>query len=253
MRVEKVNDNTLRVSMTREDLNKRGLKILDLLGNRERVQEFFLSILHEVDKEHSFASDAPVTFQVMPNDGGIDLLITKMKGDSGGMSEEVRRFFDPSDGQDDDDDAYGEEYEAGGDEPRPYFDLDPNDDANTEMDPVVMKDLNLDANDGDDDYWNYQDHHCVRFADFDELLALADGLKVSDLASSVYYFKGQFYLKLAFMDENYEEIKPADAWAIANEFGYRVEDDEMDKAQKLGQCIFQQDALGALRRQHAGK
>ena len=45
MRVEKVNDNTLRVSMTREDLNKRGLKILDLLGNRERVQEFFLSIL----------------------------------------------------------------------------------------------------------------------------------------------------------------------------------------------------------------
>lgn len=44
MRVEKVNDNTLRVSMTREDLNKRGLKILDLLGNRERVQEFFLSI-----------------------------------------------------------------------------------------------------------------------------------------------------------------------------------------------------------------
>ena len=75
MRVEKVNDNTLRVSMTREDLNKRGLKILDLLGNRERVQEFFLSILHEVDKEHSFASDAPVTFQVMPNDGGIDLLI----------------------------------------------------------------------------------------------------------------------------------------------------------------------------------
>ncbi|WP_201331204.1 adaptor protein MecA, partial [Lactobacillus nasalidis] len=94
MRVEKVNENTLRVSMTREDLSQRGLKILDLLGNRERVLEFFLSILHEVDEDNDFASDAPVTFQVMPNDGGIDLLITKMNKDND-MPEEMRRFFEP--------------------------------------------------------------------------------------------------------------------------------------------------------------
>ncbi len=95
MRVEKVNENTLRVSMTRDDLNQRGLKILDLLGNRDRVQEFFLSILHEVDVDNSFASDAPVTFQVMPNDHGIDLLITKMNKNMD-MPEEMRRFFDPA-------------------------------------------------------------------------------------------------------------------------------------------------------------
>ncbi len=52
-----------------------------------------------------------------------------------------------------------------------------------------------------DDYWDFQESHSVAFDDIDDLLALADSLWVSDLASSVYYYQGKFYLKLAFMDE----------------------------------------------------
>ena len=247
MRVEKVNENTLRVSMTREDLNQRGLKILDLLGNRERVQEFFLSVLREVDEDNDFASDAPVTFQVMPNDGGIDLLITKMNNNSD-LPEEMRRFFDPeANGVGDD---MAEAVEEGD---WAFSDLDPADDANTEMDPVIMRDLGNTDDEDYEDYWSYQETHVLAFDDIDDLLALADSLKVSDLASSVYYYKQKFYLKLAFMDENYGEIKPADAWAIANEFGRQVSADEFQQAQEHGQCLFQQDALGALRRQFASK
>lgn len=246
MRVEKVNENTLRVSMTRDDLNQRGLKILDLLGNRDRVQEFFLSILHEVDVDNSFASDAPVTFQVMPNDRGIDLLITKMNKNMD-MPEEMRRFFDPAAN------GVGGDVEEEEDEPRAFADLDPADDANTDIDPVIMHDLGHGDTSDYDDYWDFQESHSVAFDDIDDLLALADSLWVSDLASSVYYYQGKFYLKLAFMDENYAEMKPADAWAIANEFGSQVTGDDMDKAQRHGRCLFQQDALGALRRQLANK
>ena len=241
MRVEKENKNTLRVSMTREDLNQRGLK------NRERVQEFFLSVLREVDEDNDFASDAPVTFQVMPNDSGIDLLITKMNAGSD-LPEEMRRFFDPEANGVGDDMA-----EAVEEDDWAFSDLNPADDANTEMDPVIMQDLGNTDDEDYEDYWSYQETHVLVFDDIDDLLALADSLKVSDLASSVYYYKQQFYLKLAFMDENYAEIKPADAWAIANEFGRQVSADEFQQAQAHGQCLFQQDALGALRRQFASK
>ncbi|WP_201331607.1 adaptor protein MecA, partial [Lactobacillus nasalidis] len=180
---------------------------------------------------------------------GIDLLITKMNKDND-MPEEMRRFFEPE--------ANGvggeaDEDEAAADEPRAFYDLDPADDANTELDPVVMQDLGNTDDQGYDDYWSYQETHALAFDDIDDLLALADSLLVSDLASSVYYYKHKFYLKLAFMDENYAEIKPADAWAIANEFGYQVPEREMLQAQEHGQCLFQQDALGALRRQFVSK
>lgn len=92
-----------------------------------------------------------------------------------------------------------------------------------------MQDLGNTDDEDYEDYWSYQETHVLVFDDIDNLLALADSLKVSDLASSVYYYKQQFYLKLAFMDENYAEIKPADAWAIANEFGRQVSADEFSR------------------------
>lgn len=223
------------------------MKIFDLLGNRERVQEFFLSVLHEVDEDNDFASDAPVTFHVMPNDGGIYLLITNLNAGSD-LPEEMRRFFDPEANGVGDDMA-----EAVEEDDWAFSDLNPADDSNTEMDPVIMQDLGNTDDEDYEDYWSYQETHVLVFDDIDNLLALADSLKVSDLASSVYYYKQQFYLKLAFMDENYAEIKPADAWAIANEFGRQVSADEFQQAQAHGQCLFQQDALGALRRQFASK
>lgn len=239
MRVEKINANTLRVSMTREDLANRGLRILDLLGNKNRVQDFFMSVLKEVDKDNSFTTGEPVTFQVMPNDGGIDLLITKLK-DSPDMQDSIRKMF----GQDYDDTDYSKKL----DDERPFFDLNPDDDINTEMDPVIMHDLEIDDKTDSESYWNFQKNHCYRFDDIDNVAALADALKVSDLASSVYYYDGKFYLELAFMDENYAEIKPADAWAIANEFGYQVSKDNMQDAKERGKCVLRQDALGYLRR-----
>ncbi|MBA1392764.1 adaptor protein MecA, partial [Lactobacillus sp. XV13L] len=78
MQVDHINENTIRVRIDKNELARRGLKVLDLLGDRDKIQHFFYSILDEVDTDHSFSQDAPVTFQVMPNNGGLDLLITKV-------------------------------------------------------------------------------------------------------------------------------------------------------------------------------
>lgn len=91
MEVKKINENTIRVLLENQDLTERGITVLDLLGNQEKIEEFFRSILDEVDKEHSFSDTDAVTFQVMPNRNGLELLIMKPTQDSqpmNGMVEE---------------------------------------------------------------------------------------------------------------------------------------------------------------------
>lgn len=241
MQVDHINENTIRVRIDKDELARRGLKVLDLLGDKEKIQQFFYSILAEVDTDHTFTQGVPVTFQVMPNNGGLDLMITKIHSDE---AENFRKmmgsFNDDSDNQ--------EKSEV--DSRRSFFDLDPKDDLNTELDPFDATELNSNADQDQDskaEYWKFQNQHAYSFNELGNVIELADSLKVSDLASSLYYLRGKYYLELVFLDENYAELKPADAWAIANEYGIKIEDSEMKSVKETGKCLLNQDALGHIR------
>lgn len=210
MQVDHIDENTVRVRITKQELENRGVKILDLLGDKTKIQQFFYSILDEIDTDHNFADNTPVTFQVMPNNGGLDLLISKVPGMKPGT-------FPPIDG----------------DKRRSFFDLDDDTESKKEQ--------------KDEEDWSKQKRQLYRFDDLGIVVELADNLKVSDLAASLYYLKGKYYLDLAFLDEDYAELTPADAWTIANEYGIRVEGSEIDYVKRAGKTIFRQDALGNLR------
>lgn len=218
MQVKRVNENTMRVNISKDELSERGFELLDMIKNREKVQEFFYSILEEVDTDHSFAQNGAVSFQVMPNHGGLDLLITKINPNS---SEFSKLFNDSSN---------NEVENAFSDLPTE------NSDANDRRTEIV-----------DDEEHDELARQAYRFGDLGILVELADSLKVSDLASSLYYFKGAYYLEVAFLDDNYAELKPEDAWAIINEYGFRIENSEMKTVKNIGKCILRQDALGNLR------
>lgn len=243
MQVDHINENTIRVRINKDELARRGLKVLDLLGDKEKIQKFFYSILAEVDTDHTFGQGAPVTFQVMPNNGGLDLMITKVRPDEANNLRQMMGGFD-ADNNDNQNQAAQD-----ADARRSFFDLDPDDDLNTELDPEVEQ--RQEAATGQDDinneYWKFQKQHAYRFTELGNVIELADSLKVSDLASSLYYLRGQYYLNLAFLDENYAELKPADAWAIANEYGIKIDDEEMNTVKETGKCLLRQDALGHIR------
>lgn len=240
MQVDHIDENTIRVRINKDELAQRGLKGLDLLGNKEMIQQFFYSILAEVDTEHTFTKGAPVSFQVMPNSNGLDLLISKVQD---GNVESLKKMlnsgpshFDSSESSDDKDLAS-------------FFDLDPNDDEKTEIDPSIMTNSNsLVPEKTREDYWKFQNSHYYRFKDLGDVVELADSLYVTDLASSLYFYQDAYFLKLAFLDENYVELKPADAWAIANEYGIKITDQQMKAVINSGKCILQRDALGNLRK-----
>lgn len=239
MQVDHINENTIRVRINKNELAHRGLKVLDLLGDKQKIQQFFYSILSEVDTDHTFTQGVPVTFQVMPNNGGLDLMITKIKPDD---ADNLRQMIEPMNSE-------TNQTQAEPDSRRSFFDLDPKDDVNTELDPI--KEEKLESSNQENavniQYWKFQNHHSYSFDELGNLVELADSLKVSDLASSLYYLRGKYYLKLAFLDENYAELKPADAWAIANEYGIKIDDEEMKTAKETGKCLLNRDALDYIR------
>ena len=239
MQVDHFNENTIRVRINKNELAHRGLKVLDLLGDKQKIQQFFYSILSEVDTDHTFTQGVPVTFQVMPNNGGLDLMITKIKPDD---ADNLRQMIEPMNSE-------TNQTQAEPDSRRSFFDLDPKDDVNTELDPI--KEEKLESSNQENavniQYWKFQNHHSYSFDELGNLVELADSLKVSDLASSLYYLRGKYYLKLAFLDENYAELKPADAWAIANEYGIKIDDEEMKTVKETGKCLLNRDALDYIR------
>ncbi|MBM6958174.1 adaptor protein MecA [Lactobacillus gallinarum] len=239
MQVDHINENTIRVRINKSELAHRGLKVLDLLGDKQKIQQFFYSILSEVDTDHTFTQGVPVTFQVMPNNGGLDLMITKIKPDD---ADNLRQMIEPMN-------SGTNQTQAEPDSRRSFFDLDPKDDVNTELDPIKEEKLESSNQENavNTQYWKFQNHHSYSFDELGNLVELADSLKVSDLASSLYYLRGKYYLKLAFLDENYAELKPADAWAIANEYGIKIDDEEMKTVKETGKCLLNRDALDYIR------
>ena len=239
MQVDHINENTIRVRINKDELVHRGLKVLDLLGDKQKIQQFFYSILSEVDTDHTFTQGVPVTFQVMPNNGGLDLMITKIKPDD---ADNLRQMIEPMNSD-------TNQTQAEPDSRRSFFDLDPKDDVNTELDPIKEEQLESSNQDNaaNTQYWKFQNHHSYSFDKLGNIVELADSLKVSDLASSLYYLRDKYYLKLAFLDENYAELKPADTWAIANEYGIKIDDEEMKTVKETGKCLLNRDALEYIR------
>ena len=77
MEMERINDDTILVRIENEDLLERGTSVSELLANPIEIEEFFHSILVEMDVIDQFEDSEGMSFQVMPNPEGIELYVTK--------------------------------------------------------------------------------------------------------------------------------------------------------------------------------
>ncbi|WP_279280254.1 adaptor protein MecA [Weissella confusa] len=105
MEMERINEDTIRVVVTNDDLAERSISVIDLLGNQEEIERFFYNILEEVDVEHDFENNEAVTFQVLPNRNGLELFISKNIGDKAMMDGVINSMFGNRDAGDVNDDV----------------------------------------------------------------------------------------------------------------------------------------------------
>ncbi|MGY3766143.1 adaptor protein MecA [Vagococcus vulneris] len=178
MEMERINENTIRVSIGSEDLEKRGVTFLDLLGNQKQIEGFFYSILEEVDVDDQFHETDAVTFQVLPNRDGLELFISKVTN-----SQEDPQLAD-------------ENLQKIIQEKMPKV-------LDDDSDVVNEKDKNLETFDAflqeyeDDDRGTV---YSVKFVlpDFESLINLARHAKLDAYESNVFLYNKKYYLQVLF-------------------------------------------------------
>ena len=81
MKIEKVNDNQIRCTLTREDLATRELKISELAYGTEKAKSLFRDMMQQTAFECGFeAEDIPLMIEAIPlNSECIVLIITKVE------------------------------------------------------------------------------------------------------------------------------------------------------------------------------
>lgn len=216
LQVRRISKNTIRVTMDADELKERGITMLDLLGNKSQIQNFFYDILSEVDTDHTFAKNDPVTFQVMPSSTGLELLISKVPDD-------------PADDDNSQQDQLRQLLEGLGQS------------ADEEEDREQGRKTTIASEESTDN------RRIFKIKNIDLVVGLADSLKAEGLASSLYVYRHNYYLDLAFLDHGLVELTPADAWVIANEFGTGMTEKQFRKIKPRAKCLIMQDALGNLR------
>lgn len=77
MKYERSNENTIKVWVTTSDLKERKTNLLDLMQDKNKVENFFYSILEEVDDNHDFQNNDLVSFQILPESDGFQMIISK--------------------------------------------------------------------------------------------------------------------------------------------------------------------------------
>jgi len=81
MKIEKVNDNQIRCTLTKEDLASRELKISELAYGTEKAKSLFRDMMQQANYEFGFeAEDIPLMIEAIPmNAECIVLIITKVE------------------------------------------------------------------------------------------------------------------------------------------------------------------------------
>lgn len=204
--VEHVNENMIRVFLANHDLEERGVDVLDLLGNRKQIESFFYSILEEVDTDHKFSKDQAVTFQVMPNTKGLELLITRIPSEM--------------------------------DDKTTDFNLLDEDSAKTEVEAKATEDTTDSATSS----IAKQQVILVSFDQFEDFVDLSRNLVLEAGQSDLYQYQGRFYLKLTLFVDELRNLNVDDIQAIAAEYG-NLETQAPETIAEFGQEVMSQTAL----------
>ncbi|MBL1225341.1 adaptor protein MecA [Enterococcus sp. BWR-S5] len=208
MEMEHINENTIRVLIGNEDLADRGITFLDLLGNHKEVENFFYSILEEVDIEDEFQGSEAVTFQVLPKSDGLELFISK-----NASVEDV-----PNIGS--------------------FNDL-----SSDEASAMIRKQLEANYTDETKDLIDDSIRSYVLELDsFESMVQLANEIYVKSMLANLYKYKDKYFLQVMFFLDEVSVTEIENEWSRLLEFGHQSSVTP-EVLNEYGSCIMERNAI----------
>ena len=209
MEMEHINENTIRVLIGHEDLEERGVSFLDLLGNHKEIENFFYSILEEVDIEEEFRGSEAVTFQVLPKGDGLELFISKNLPD-----EEVSQSEDSAVDSEDVSEFLRQQIIGS--------------DPEEELSGSVLEEQERQA--------------IFSFEDFEQVIQLATDVELESAWTDLYLFEERYYLVVHFWMENLNQADVENQIARILEFAEKS-DRTPETLNEYGKCLMARNAI----------
>ncbi|OTN76896.1 hypothetical protein A5886_001975 [Enterococcus sp. 8G7_MSG3316] len=210
MEMEHINENTIRVLIKSEDLAARGITFLDLLGNHNEIENFFYSILEEVDIDEEFKGSEAVTFQVLPKGDGLELFISK------NLPPEAMENFD---------------------------DLSENE--HEDITDMLKKHVVAQLQEAEQPE-EIGTRFVFELAHFEDMIQLAAEVYLEAVASNLYQMGNQYFIELRFTDPEVTDIEVENALSYLMEFAQRTAVTP-EVLSEYGQLIMENDALALTR------
>ncbi len=97
MEMKQISETTLKITISMEDLEERGMELKDFLIPQEKTEEFFYSVMDELDLPDNFKDSGMLSFRVTPRKDRIDVFVTKSEINKDINFEDLAAFEDVSD------------------------------------------------------------------------------------------------------------------------------------------------------------
>ena len=94
--MKQISETTLKITISMEDLEERGMELKDFLIPQEKTEEFFYSVMDELDLPDNFKDSGMLSFRVTPRKDRIDVFVTKSEINKDINFEDLAAFDDVS-------------------------------------------------------------------------------------------------------------------------------------------------------------
>lgn len=117
MKIERINDNQIRCTLNKHDLNERHLKISELAYGSDKAKELFRDMMEQASIDFGFeADDIPLMIEAIPTSKESVILVITKVDDPEEFEEKFSRFGNLSHRFDDDDDNDDDYYDESTDD-----------------------------------------------------------------------------------------------------------------------------------------
>ena len=93
MKIERISENQLKLTLTKADLAERKIKLEDLISPSERTQKLFRDIMEQaLDEEDFISENTPLMVEAIPSGGDGMIIVTKVNNKEKHADEDLRRW-----------------------------------------------------------------------------------------------------------------------------------------------------------------
>ncbi|HEU5139097.1 MAG TPA: adaptor protein MecA [Bacillales bacterium] len=221
MKIERVNDHTLKFFITYVDMEKRGFDREEIWYNRERGEELFWEMMDEAHSEEEFSLEGPLWIQVQALEKGLEIIVTRAQ-----LSKDGSKLELPINDEKQIDIPVDEEMES----------------LMEQSTNIKQRKLERISHPEGKDELSF----LIGFDDFEDAIQLSHRFDGEQLTTSLHHFKDAYYLHAVFHEEEEEDDKQDNQLSVLLEYGFET-DLTIHRLQEYGKLIIKDQALATLR------